>query len=79
MSAEHRISISETRRVAGELPDGKARDALLMLIDSAEALRRIHEDDCGCDRPGDFTICAWPPPDGGLLARFDFDEEVEWP
>lgn len=73
-----RISISDARSLARGYDEGDPlREALLALIDAAESLRRVHEDDCGCDAPGQFAICAWPAGDGALLARFDFDEEVE--
>jgi hypothetical protein len=69
-----RISISDARRLAGEHPE--LRDHLLALIDAAEALRDVHESECGCDRPGTTARCDWVGADGELLGRFEFDEEV---
>jgi hypothetical protein len=72
-AAKH-ISISATRTMARRYPYAVGTQ-LHALIDAAETLRRLHEADCGCDRPGTVR-CLWPPADGGLVASFDFDEEV---
>lgn len=75
MSGE--LSISDLRTLGRERP--ALLDATLALIDGAEELRDDHARDCGCDQPGDPAVCAWPIPDGQLLARFDFDEEeIPW-
>ncbi len=68
------ISISDLRTLGRERHD--LQDAMLALLEGAEELRADHAADCGCDRPGNPACCSWPPADGQLLARFDFDEEV---
>ena len=65
------ISIADARSSARAFPE--LAPHLLTLIDAAEALRRIHESECGCTRPGS-PVCWWSGPDGRLLASFDFDE-----
>jgi len=72
-AAKH-ISISATRTMARRYPYALGTH-LHALIDAAETLRRQHEHDCGCDRPGTVR-CVWPVAEGQLLALFDFDEEV---
>jgi len=65
------ISIADARSSARAFPE--LAPHLLTLIDAAEALRRIHESECGCTRPGS-PACWWSGPDGTLLGSFDFDE-----
>jgi hypothetical protein len=65
------ISIADARASAREFPE--LAPHLLALIDAAEGLRREHDVECGCTRPGS-PVCWWSGPDGRLLAAFEFDE-----
>ncbi len=75
MSESGQISIKELRDYAdrgagGRLGDG---DYLLALVEAVEALREIHEMNCGCDQPGSWAKCIYPPEEMAALSRFLFD------
>ena len=72
-AAKH-ISLSDARAMARRYPYALGAE-LHALIDAAESLRRLHQHECGCSRPG-TVACLWPPADSEVLALFDFDEEV---